>query len=316
VLRGRDGRGQGYDNNGGWRMDKRKIVEYNSDVDPYGSPPSQRRHGRRSPAGKVNEDSYTRIGRHQRAHEDPGPSKVHRQRSRTLDAYYRESRGGSRHSAQRRGNEDAHDRQYSWNSEDSPKRRSPVFGDHRVRLQCPKRSPSRAEAEQVTVKGGIRKREKVIKPIEVDAMGIPVGTMKDQFNKDINSFIKEMNPCVGYEKQKQKAKDRLQERIYAEYEVHGEANRVDEKYIKKCGTKALITWRHMLNKAVDMGDKKPPELNMKFWEELRRIKESEESKKKSAQMDNQARNRGLRNSTKDKIRQAATVKLLSGFRTA
>ena len=72
-------------------------------------------------------------------------------------------------------------------------------------------------------------------------MGIPVGTMKDQFHKDINAFVKEMNHCVVYEKQRQQAKDRLQDRIYAEYEVHGEADRVDDKYIKKCGTKALIT---------------------------------------------------------------------------
>jgi hypothetical protein len=93
----------------------------------------------------------------------------------------------------------------------------------------------------VRLKAGVRKREKVLKPREVDGLGIPVGMLKDQFNKDINSFFKEMNPCVGYDKQKQKAKDRLQERIYVEYEVHGEADRVDEKYIKKCGTKALIT---------------------------------------------------------------------------
>jgi hypothetical protein len=78
----------------------------------------------------------------------------------------------------------------------------------------------------VRLKAGVRKREKVLKPREVDGLGIPVGMM---------------NPCVGYDKQKQKAKDRLQERIYVEYEVHGEADRVDEKYIKKCGTKALIT---------------------------------------------------------------------------
>jgi hypothetical protein len=36
----------------------------------------------------------------------------------------------------------------------------------------------------------------------VDALSIPVGTLKDQFNKDINSFVKEINPCVGYDKQK------------------------------------------------------------------------------------------------------------------
>jgi hypothetical protein len=103
-----------------------------------------------------------------------------------------------------------------------------------------------------------------------------------------------MNPCVGYDKQKQKAKDRLPDRIYSEYEVHGEADRVDEKYIKKCGTKALITWRHTLNKAVDMGEKKPLELNVKYWEEFKKIRDTEDSKKKSVQMGNQARNRGLR----------------------
>ena len=106
-------------------------------------------------------------------------------------------------------------------------------------------------------------------------------------------------------------KDRLQDRIYDEYEVHGDADRVDEKYIKKCAMKSLITWRHALNKALDTGEGKPPELNKKYWEDLQKIRESEESKRKSKQMGNQARKRGLRNSTKDKIKQAALVKLVS-----
>ena len=93
--------------------------------------------------------------------------------------------------------------------------------------------------------------------------------------------------------------------------MHGEADRVDEKYIKKCTTKALITWRHTLNKALDTGEWKPPALNTKYWEELERIKDSEESKRKSQQMGNEARKRGLRNSTKEKIKQAALVKLVS-----
>jgi hypothetical protein len=41
-----------------------------------------------------------------------------------------------------------------------------------------------------------------------------------------------------------------------------------------------------LNKAMDMGEKKPPKLNIKFWEDLKRIRESEDSKKKSIQMGN------------------------------
>lgn len=129
------------------------------------------------------------------------------------------------------------------------------------------------------------------KPIQVDGLGIPFGTMKDQFMKDISAFVKEMNPCVGFEKQKQRVKDRLQDRINAEYEVHGDADRVDDKYVKKCATKALIPWCHLLNKAVDLGENKPPELKADYREELTEIRKTEASKKKSTQMGNQARNR-------------------------
>lgn len=58
-----------------------------------------------------------------------------------------------------------------------------------------------------------------------------------------------------------------------------------------------------------MGEKKPPELNDRFWEELTQIRKTEASKQKLVLMGNQARNRGLRNSTKEKIQQAAIVKL-------
>jgi hypothetical protein len=70
-------------------------------------------------------------------------------------------------------------------------------------MDCVRSSPSRAEAEQVDASLVSRKKDRVKKPIEVDALGIPLGTIKDQFNRDINSFVKEMNPCLGYDKQKQ-----------------------------------------------------------------------------------------------------------------
>jgi hypothetical protein len=60
-----------------------------------------------------------------------------------------------------------------------------------------------------------------------------------------------------------------------------------------------------------MGEKKPPELYSNFWEELKKIREIEDSKKKSVLMGNQAKNRGLKNSTKEKIGQSAVVKLVS-----
>ena len=130
-------------------------------------------------------------------------------------------------------------------------------------------------AEKIQGRSGGVKKEKILKPIQVDGLGIPVGLMKEQLSKDINSFVKEMNPCVGYEKQKQQAKDRLQDKIYDEYEVRGDVDRVDKKYIKKCAMKALITWRHTLNKALDAREGKSPELNKKYWEELERIRELE-----------------------------------------
>jgi hypothetical protein len=77
-------------------------------------------------------------------------------------------------------------------------------------IECGRSSPSLTKAkllEQVGARMTSMKNEKVKKPIEVDGLGIPVGTMKGQFNKDINSFVKEVNPYVGYDKQKQQAKD-------------------------------------------------------------------------------------------------------------
>ena len=55
-------------------------------------------------------------------------------------------------------------------------------------------------AHDVRPRSGGIKREKILKPIQVDGLGIPMDMMKEQFSKDINSFVKEMNPYVGYEK--------------------------------------------------------------------------------------------------------------------
>ena len=308
VLKGGASVGNRYGPESGRRSDKRKRFESESESDGYRSPPPRRREGRRSPAPQLQDGGYKKAERRERRDQGPGSSRVKRESSGTPEAYYRQRKGYSdndRKYEQRRG------RQHSWYARNSPTRQTARKEEGQGRTHSWKSSPEREEPLQVASRVSDKKKEKVKKPVEVDAFGIPVGTMKDQFQKDITAFVKEMNPCVGYDKQKQRAKDRLQERIYTEYEVHGEADRVDEKYIKKCGTKALITWRHALNKAVDMGEKKPAELKDKFWDELKHIRGSEESKKKSVLMGNQARNRGLRNSTKDKIRHAATVKLVS-----
>ena len=305
--RSRDGRGSAYDNDTAWRTDRRRGDYYGSEGSPYRSTGPDRRRERNSPHAAVHEEYYGRTGRRDHHHE--GPSRLRRHRSPTPDMSFRESR--VRSGFQGREYDEREGRQYSRKETYSTPRRSPTSADQLKRRKRATSSPSRIVG--VDLRPGVRgvKKEKILKPIEVDGLGIPVGMMKEQFSRDINYFVKDMNPCVGYEKQKQQAKDRLQDRIYGEYEVHGEANHVDEKYIKKCATKSLITWRHALNKALDTGEGKPPELKQKYWEELERIRESEESKLKSKQMGNQARNRGLRNSTKEKIKQATLVKLVS-----
>ena len=319
IRRRREERGSGFDNEDGWRTERKRGEDYGSDEIPYSSPVHDRRRERQRTHGGLEDEYYGKMARLVRHNDGPSSSRFRRERSPSGDMSY----PGSRlHSVHGRGYGDRDGRQYSSREMYSPTRRSPPTEDRRGRpkrersspsrmVKRSRSSPSRAMADDVRQGSGGRKRGKMLKPIQVDGLGIPVGMMKEQFTKDINSFVKEMNPCVGYEKQKQEAKDRLQDRIYEEYEVHGEADRVDEKYIKKCATKALITWRHTLNKALDTGDRKPPALNTKYWEELERIRDSEESKRKSQQMGNQARKRGLRNSTKDKIKHAALVKLVS-----
>lgn len=51
------------------------------------------------------------------------------------------------------------------------------------------------------------KKEKILKPIQVDGLGNLVGLVKEQLSKDITAFVKEINSCVGYEKQRQQAND-------------------------------------------------------------------------------------------------------------
>ena len=308
VFRSRDGRGSGFENDAGRRKVRKRGDDYSSDDFPYNSPRRDLLRDRRSPHGGVHEDYYGRRGRPDRHQDGRNIPRYGRDRSPPAETSYRESR--VRHGQGRRY-DSLEGRHFTWQDTYSLTRRSLASDDRRGRMKRSRSTPLQVDAEEMRGRSGARKRKIVKKPVQLDALGIPMGLMKDQFSKDINSFVKDMNPCIGYEKQKQKAKDRLHDRIYDDYEVHGEVDKVDEKYIKKCATKALITWQHTLNKALDTGDGKPPELSMKYWEELQRIRESEASKRKSQQMGNQVRKRGLRNTTKEKLKQAAVVKLVS-----
>jgi hypothetical protein len=99
VLAGWDGRGAGPEYSGGWRREKKRRTDYESDLNPYGSPRSKRPQGRRNLHAKLNDDMSTGRRRRERPVDAPGTSKVRRQRSRTPELYYRTS---STHTGQRR----------------------------------------------------------------------------------------------------------------------------------------------------------------------------------------------------------------------
>ena len=199
VCWSRDGRGSGFDNNAAWHTNRKRGDDYGSDNIPYCSPVQDRWQERKSPHGGVHEDYYGRIGHLDCHHEGPSNSRLRRDRSPTLDMSYWESQV---YTGQGRGYDDREGRQYLWRETYFPTRRSPTTHDWRGCMKRARSSPSRPVANDLWPRSRGIKREKILKPIQVDGLGISVEMMKEQFSKEINSFVKEMNPCVGYEKQK------------------------------------------------------------------------------------------------------------------
>jgi hypothetical protein len=74
--------------------------------------------------------------------------------------------------------------------------------------------------------------------IEVDATGKLMEKMFTNFCTDIATFSKELDPSKSYERQTQDVQDRLEDRIYAEWEVYGDSNKVSEKWVKTEAGKA------------------------------------------------------------------------------
>jgi hypothetical protein len=67
---------------------------------------------------------------------------------------------------------------------------------------------------------------------------------------DLIAFAKEMDPSLNWEGQPQDARDRLEERVYSEYDLEGDATRFNEKYIKSEVGKALIQNRFKIEKLI------------------------------------------------------------------
>jgi hypothetical protein len=102
----------------------------------------------------------------------------------------------------------------------------------------------------------------------------------------------------------------LEEWLYAEYDVIGSIERINEKYLKSEVGGALIHYRYRIGKLIDVGESKPGDLKESLWNSIKSLRATEESKKKSVEMANNAKGRGVRNSTRQKIREAVTLKLV------
>jgi hypothetical protein len=78
----------------------------------------------------------------------------------------------------------------------------------------------------VTEKEEVQKR----RYMELDKNGKPRGKMADLMKHDVQAFTKELDPNVGWDKQKEEAKRRLKQRFYAQYELGGNCDMIGEKY--------------------------------------------------------------------------------------
>jgi hypothetical protein len=150
------------------------------------------------------------------------------------------------------------------------------------------------------------------KAVQVDRMGRQFDTMVEILHTDLWAFAKEMDPSKDYDHQTHEARDRLENRLYSEFDAYGKAERFNDKYIKSEVGKALIQYWYRIGKLVDACDPQPGDLKDEFWENMLKLRSTEASKKMSLLMSNKAKDRRVGNSTRMHIRQSVTVRLVSG----
>ena len=190
--------------------------------------------------------------------------------------------------------------------------------------------------------------EDMRKPVLVDSKGIPYGTMKKVLEQEVKLLAKDLDPRYSWEGQPQHAKDRFFKRVYAgtssqlpfrsfmllesstmslqtsvmqqltcvdliEWEIKGKGNgkKIDEMWFQKIVTKVLINLRFRLGQLIDSKAPKPPEVSNECWNDLVKWRDSELSKKKSAQMRSISRRRASKASQMQGLREAALVRLVS-----
>lgn len=225
--------------------------------------------------------------------------------SRSPDYYSRSREYDGRESYTSYGN----DRRKGMDWEDD---RSYSDGPPDQRDRSPERCiPKPLKLESRNDRGGTgSSRKEARKFVEVDRNGNPYGCMLQSLHMDLQAFSKEMDPSLNWDGQPQEARDRLEGRVYAEYDILGDASTLNEKYIKGEVGKALIQNRFKLGKLIDSGQPKPRGFPTAYWENVKTLRSSEEAKKISYDNAQRAKGRGVRNSTIEKIRKSWTEKLV------
>jgi len=81
------------------------------------------------------------------------------------------------------------------------------------------------------------------RPLQLDKSGMPTGQMETILHTDIVSFVKDLNPVVGWEGQTREGRQRLHDRVNHYYLFYGDSSKLSEKYLKKRARATLIQFR-------------------------------------------------------------------------
>jgi hypothetical protein len=93
--------------------------------------------------------------------------------------------------------------------------------------------------------------------------------------------------------------------------VYSDSHKVSEKWVKTEAGKVLINYRFTLGRLILTGDEKPLEVNKQHWEDLVKMRNKLDWLAKSKTMSSIARKRGLWNSTRLKVEQTVSKRLVS-----
>jgi hypothetical protein len=95
------------------------------------------------------------------------------------------------------------------------------------------------------VRGATKEREAFNddkKRLILSQKGEPVGSMKEVFKKDLNAFVKQLNPCYNWDNQADEDRDSFWERMDSEYDYVGEKEKLCNKFFRGEISRAISRW--------------------------------------------------------------------------